>query len=967
MNLLVSFLALFIAFSGCGDVNRRFGSKTDAPTDILNPGESPLPPIFPHPDDWKNTHGSWVLTGGDKPCLSCHTTGGENDPDKPPTCNSCHADYPHPDAAEWVAFTGGHGEKVKVTYGGSTETCKLCHGEDLKKSIKGLNCNSCHGSYPHSANSNWGQYEGHGLYTLSHSMEECQTCHGTDYQGGERGNPSCFSCHKPFPHNDGWYETPMNGKKQGHGLYVENNGTTTCATANCHGVNLVPTPGTSQGPNCTTCHQPYPHPENWSSGYLHGPVALADIGQCKACHGANLDYAPAGSQSCADCHESFLHHSKAKGTFTGWETGAHGQYVLQNGRDTTQCQLCHGDNYDGGISHKSCRTCHASFPHDLSSWVPNRDHATFVNAPEGGGTTQCQLCHGADLNGGRVGVSCRQCHQSFPHDTSGNWNTEAGHGEYVRSDPDHIDNNLTECLACHGTQPGSFGETACTTCHEFPHTDPNWAAPGTASVHAPTFIGKVQTGQTNDCTRCHGTNYDRLVAGNISCRTCHTNGVSHIPINGATWNTGDGHGHYFSASFRANNTDARCWACHGAPISLRPAHVATPPINTPEKIAQEKAFLADQSDCYQCHFAYPHKDYDQGFGDNHWEPVVTSTCDNRAIANFAHVLYLFDSPLFTDATGQHPVLGTTPEGDPLWNAAIQNTCGGNTPNSCHFNGNRTYRTGNASSLCGSACHGTNRDFPPDLPDCAPPPATEQLAGPPIITATTPANGATHVPVIGQDSYYRTPITVTFNEPMDRVAITSGRAIELKKTTGGPHHVDARVTCDTNYCRVATITPVSQLLFSTGYQLVVSTLVKDYGGTPLALESTIGFTTADQDITPPSVISTNPASDARDVVSGTTVFTAHFNEVLRSNTVQSGAFTIRRPNGTLLQGEVTCTSSSNCDTAQFVIRSWMPRLRDSTRYNACISPDATHRVSDLSGNPMTVPYCWYFTTTDPFFP
>lgn len=500
--------------------------------------------LYNHPDNWIDEHSNTVAQIGKETCKLCHgldfkTIFNRNN------CFSCHPDYPHPSETVWLPFGGGHGSAVQVGYGGSFSSCQNCHGMDLKTMKAGRNCFSCHQSYPHQfvSSAQWQDFEGHGIYALTNTMTECKMCHGADYRGTTWNNVSCFSCHNSYPHLPGWVVPQV--EIQAHWEYVSTNGTTSCATERCHGVNLVPTPGVTRGAACELCHgNQAPHPAGWNKGEIHGQFAIANIGGCKLCHGSELNQAPRGFRSCFECHPSYLGHASAQISTIAWDTwNGHGVFLQNSSWDKTECQNCHGSDFLGGLSGKSCKkaACHASYPHNLAGW------------------------------------------------------NSTGHGSYIRTT---LTNNKTQCLVCHGSGgTGGHSGISCPTCHANAlHTDPNWGAGAsgrTANAHATNFVAEFSTGNISVCTECHGTTYSALI-GSTRCTNagCHPAGITHR----SGWSLGSGHGSAFSSSFRSSTFGAsKCSHCHGLAAIF--------------SAAQTKTALAAQSDCYKCHATYPHIGY----------------------------------------------------------------------------------------------------------------------------------------------------------------------------------------------------------------------------------------------------------------------------------------------------------------------------------------------------------------------
>jgi len=81
------------------------------------------------------------------------------------------------------------------------------------------------------------------------------------------------------------------------------------------------------------------------------------------------------------------------------------------------CKDCHGgiekNDYYGGTSEVSCYECHAGGPSGhpaFDIWISSSDNPDFHGNRE---QSSCKLCHGEDLTGGTVGVSCYICHETF--------------------------------------------------------------------------------------------------------------------------------------------------------------------------------------------------------------------------------------------------------------------------------------------------------------------------------------------------------------------------------------------------------------------------------------------------------------------------------------------------------------------------------------------------------------------------
>jgi predicted CxxxxCH...CXXCH cytochrome family protein len=90
----------------------------------------------------------------------------------------------------------------------------------------------------------------------------------------------------------------------------------------------------------------------------------------------------------------------------------HGAYLKTKNWEVEECAACHGAHFDGGTSQVSCLSCHSAFPHSVVFTMAAGYHPGYMRAnifP----LTECQSCHGTDYQGGALGVpTCTQsgCH-----------------------------------------------------------------------------------------------------------------------------------------------------------------------------------------------------------------------------------------------------------------------------------------------------------------------------------------------------------------------------------------------------------------------------------------------------------------------------------------------------------------------------------------------------------------------------
>ncbi len=114
-----------------------------------------------------------------------------------------------------------------------------------------------------------------------------------------------------------------------------------------------------------------------------------------------------------------------------------------------------------------------------------------------------------------------------------------------------------------------------------------------------------------------------------------------------------------------------------------------------------------------------------------------------------------------------------------------------------------------------------------------------------------------------------------------------------------------------------------------------------------------YQSATNDVTAPTVSSTNPTSDATDVDAATTV-TATLSENIAPASVTSSSLTVSGPGSTAIAGVVSYDSAN-----RRVVFTPQTSLADSTLYTAQLSG-----VTDTAGNALAAPYGWSFTTAAP---
>jgi len=213
--------------------------------------------------------------------------------------------------------------------------------------------------------------------------------------------------------------------------------------------------------------------------------------------------------------------------------------------------------------------------------------------------------------------------------------------------------------------------------------------------------------------------------------------------------------------------------------------------------------------------------------------------------------------------------------------------------------------------------------------------------PPLVAAISPACGVTDVAL-------NQKVIVNFNKAMNSSTVTAA-TFTLAGPGGTP--VTGTVTYATA-TNTATFTPAANLSASTTYTYTIkggADGVKDQSGNAFANDFFCSFTTgASADVTPPTVISTDPANAATDVALNK-IITATFSEAMNPSTITTTTFTIKIGT-TPVSGTVTYAGTGAIFTPAI-------NLAVSTTYTATITTGA----EDVAGNALASDYVWSFAT------
>ncbi|MFZ5468758.1 MAG: Ig-like domain-containing protein [Myxococcota bacterium] len=205
--------------------------------------------------------------------------------------------------------------------------------------------------------------------------------------------------------------------------------------------------------------------------------------------------------------------------------------------------------------------------------------------------------------------------------------------------------------------------------------------------------------------------------------------------------------------------------------------------------------------------------------------------------------------------------------------------------------------------------------------------------PPVISATTPANAATMIPIGAR-------LSITFSEPMDTATVSVSAAPTFD--FGAPSWSTEKTT-------VSFSAPPSPFQPLTTYVLTIAGA--DLAGNGLAGQTSVTFTTASTpDTTAPTVVATIPLNGAQDVDPALAP-SISFSEGMEPLKTRA-AFTITPP----VSGG--CTLAFDGSGSTLSCQHATP-FAGSTTYTLSVGTGA----EDVSGNALAQPFSWSFTTKD----
>lgn len=225
----------------------------------------------------------------------------------------------------------------------------------------------------------------------------------------------------------------------------------------------------------------------------------------------------------------------------------HGKLLRAEGYNFSICQRCHGDDFAGGSSGRSCLACHAEGPTACSTChreIANQgSHAHHLSGGPLGKTFTCAECHKVPESYTDVGHIFLADGSIDPAPAEVTFSEAALAGatppEGARNGPPTWDAATQTCtnIYCHGA---AFADTAAT------NVQPVWNQPATHQADCGTCHGLPPNHANNsDCAMCHGAVIDH--AGKIIRPDLHINGAVELAP-----------------------TAKNCSACHGSATNAAP-------------------------------------------------------------------------------------------------------------------------------------------------------------------------------------------------------------------------------------------------------------------------------------------------------------------------------------------------------------------------------------------------------------
>ena len=217
---------------------------------------------------------------------------------------------------------------------------------------------------------------------------------------------------------------------------------------------------------------------------------------------------------------------------------------------------------------------------------------------------------------------------------------------------------------------------------------------------------------------------------------------------------------------------------------------------------------------------------------------------------------------------------------------------------------------------------------------------EPDSAPPSVESTIPQDDESDVSL-------NTSVTAFFSEPMNALSLTKD-AFSVSDSLG--NKVSGSLAYDEE--KMAAILTPDALSGNRSYTANISSLLTDEAGNFLKEEYQWSFsTTAEPDIMPPEIRSTQPVNGALTSPDISTI-RAIFSEPVNPSTLSSGTFFVSDDLGNRVDGTV-----SYDDANASAIFAPAAQLAYSTTYTVTMTTD----IEDLAGNSLQADYQWSFDT------
>ncbi len=548
--------AAALAFTACNSA-RKLESKAAVATCTRCHGDPARPNGAPPRDTRGETATTSVSVGAHQshltdshniaapvPCEACHVVpapDGRNHPDGVVQVTFGAVARPNGAAASWsradatcsvychgATLPDGAAKPVWTRVDGSQAACTSCHGAPpAAPHPQRSDCNACHPATV----TEQGTIDVAGGKHLDGVVEKqltgCTDCHG---QAGRTGADPLIAAAPPVgPAGERDTTDLAVGAHQAH--LVAGNVSAPIACAECHAVptSLDHADGVAQvtfGPSATRGRLP----ARWD----------ASTANCAAvyCHGATLPGGLATSPV----------WTRVDGTQRRCDS-CHGNPPPAPHPPDTDCATCHPGTVDAGGAILVANGLHLNGKVDVhyhpDGWAaPSPDgRSTPHGRAACAGLSECKRCHGDDLAGGNVGVSCDGCHEGG----GTAWRTDCTfcHGDPNRgvnaaAPPSGPQGELSTGDAAVGAHQAHLAEgpmgpaMACASCHSVPtdlsHVD------GVADVSFGGLATKDSpdaswSGATCSATYCHGATlaggsnttpqWTKVDGTQAACGTCH--------------------------------------------------------------------------------------------------------------------------------------------------------------------------------------------------------------------------------------------------------------------------------------------------------------------------------------------------------------------------------------------------------------------------------------------------------------